>query len=99
MWSSFILSLALVPASWALALEKRSVPFGTIITGCTVPGVVALTFDDGPWIYTTDVLDKFKAAGQHATFFINGDNYDVIYNNNATIRRYITDGHQVASHT
>jgi hypothetical protein len=34
-------------------LEKRqsAVPFGVAITGCTVPGKVAITFDDGPFIY------------------------------------------------
>ncbi len=37
-----------------------SVPFGTIIESCTVPGTVALTFDDGPYIYTSQNLDTLK---------------------------------------
>ncbi|KAI9853144.1 MAG: hypothetical protein M1830_006742, partial [Pleopsidium flavum] len=35
------------PVSFALAAGS-SIPFGTIIDSCTVPGTVALTFDDGP---------------------------------------------------
>jgi peptidoglycan/xylan/chitin deacetylase (PgdA/CDA1 family) len=44
-------------------------------------------------------LDKLQAGGQRATFFLNGDNYDNIYYHNATVRRIITDGHQIGSHT
>jgi hypothetical protein len=34
-----------------------SVPYGQAIYDCVVDGVVALTFDDGPWTYTKDLLD------------------------------------------
>lgn len=40
-------------------LAKRAFPpFGQQIYGCTVPDVLAVAFDDGPWIYTDDMLDK-----------------------------------------
>jgi peptidoglycan/xylan/chitin deacetylase (PgdA/CDA1 family) len=78
---------------------KRTEPYGSVITSCTVPGTVALTFDDGPFIYTNDLLDKLAAVGFKASFFQNGQNWDNIYNYNATIQRMITDGHQVCSHT
>jgi hypothetical protein len=44
---------ALASAS-PVEIEKRqsSVPFGTVIYSCTVPGSFALAFDDGPYIYT-----------------------------------------------
>jgi peptidoglycan/xylan/chitin deacetylase (PgdA/CDA1 family) len=62
-------------AALALALpqqnQKRAA--GTIIEKCTVPGVVALTFDDGPYLYTQSVVDQLNAAGIHATFFQNGE--------------------------
>jgi hypothetical protein len=46
--SSLLAGLAL-----ATPLEKRqsAVPFGVAILSCTVPGKVAITFDDGPYIY------------------------------------------------
>jgi peptidoglycan/xylan/chitin deacetylase (PgdA/CDA1 family) len=79
-------------------LEKR-LAVGTVIETCTVPGVVALTFDDGPSIYTETLLDLLKINNQKATFFVNGQNYDNIHNYASTIQRMITEGHQVASHT
>lgn len=52
-----------------------AVPVGRAITSCTVPGTVALTFDDGPFDYTNKAMNLLKAAGFRATFFLNGDNY------------------------
>jgi peptidoglycan/xylan/chitin deacetylase (PgdA/CDA1 family) len=78
---------------------KRTEPYGSVITSCTAPGTVALTFDDGPYIYTETLLDKLDAAGFRATFFQNGQNWDSIYNYNSTLKRMISDGHQIASHT
>ena len=56
-------------------IASRDVPYGTILTHCTVPGVVALTFDDGPFTHTSHVLDLLDQYGAKATFFINGANY------------------------
>jgi len=39
------------------------------------------------------------AGGMKATFFVNGQNYDSIYNYIPTIQRMYNEGHQVASHT
>jgi peptidoglycan/xylan/chitin deacetylase (PgdA/CDA1 family) len=80
--------------------KRGSVPVdGKIILSCTVPGVVALTFDDGPFIYTQEIVDQLTAAGQRATFFQNGNNWDSIYNYNSTLLSMISGGHQIASHT
>lgn len=79
--------------------HKRAQPYGTILYNCVGTNKVALTFDDGPWIYTGGILDKLKAANMRATFFINGDNFDSIYNYNSTVFRFIADGHQIGSHT
>lgn len=35
--------------------------------------MVALTFDDGPSVYTDSILDTFEQYGQRCTFFIVGD--------------------------
>lgn len=72
---------------------------------CTEPGTVAITYDDGPYIYTNDVLDQFAERGFKATFFITGININKGSIDDAStpwpamIRRMIAEGHQVASHT
>jgi peptidoglycan/xylan/chitin deacetylase (PgdA/CDA1 family) len=38
------------------------------------PGDMALTFDDGPGIYTSHILDLFDQYNASATFFIVGNN-------------------------
>ncbi|ORY58035.1 uncharacterized protein BCR38DRAFT_75238 [Pseudomassariella vexata] len=82
-----------------------NVPYGVDISRCSVMGKVALTFDDGPYIYTSELLDILKKNNVKATFFVVGDNgskgqiqadssgYPAI------IRRMHAEGHQVASHT
>ncbi|ORX78617.1 glycoside hydrolase/deacetylase [Anaeromyces robustus] len=70
---------------------------------CTEPNTIALTFDDGPYIYTTDLLDQLKEAGIHATFFINGYNWwhdlETDPEKQAILTRAHNEGHQIASHT
>jgi len=72
-----------------------------IITNCKVPGTVALTFDDGPHIFTPNLLKLLKAANIKATFFVNGDNFGCIYDKKSadTVNQAIKDGHQIGSHT
>jgi len=72
-----------------------------IITSCTVPDTVALTFDDGPYLYMIDIASQLKAAGGKATFFVNGNNWNCIYaaHNLKRLKYVYYQGHQVASHT
>ncbi|KAF2266832.1 glycoside hydrolase/deacetylase, partial [Lojkania enalia] len=86
--------------------QLGSIPYGGEgIYFCEKPGTVAITYDDGPYIYTNEVLDMFAAYGFKATFFITGININKGAIDNeanpwpAMIRRMIADGHQVASHT
>jgi peptidoglycan/xylan/chitin deacetylase (PgdA/CDA1 family) len=44
------------------------------IYDCSVAGDVALTFDDGPFIYTSHILDLLAQYNAKATFFITGIN-------------------------
>ena len=78
-----------------------TVPVGSIIRSCTVPGTFALTFDDGPYIYTSKVLDILRDNNIHATFFLNGDNWQNILTDasQALVRRMNDEGHQIGSHT
>jgi peptidoglycan/xylan/chitin deacetylase (PgdA/CDA1 family) len=86
--------------------QLGAVPYGGEgIYDCVEPGTVAMTYDDGPYIYTNDVLDQFAAYGFKATFFITGINIgkgaidDETTPWPAMVRRMIAEGHQVASHT
>lgn len=61
------------------------------------PGLVALTFDDGPDpVWTPKILDVLKAAKAPATFFIVGEN---ALTQRALLERLIAEGHEVGSHT
>lgn len=78
---------------------------GEGIYSCVVPGTVAITYDDGPYSYTTDVINAFNTAGFKATFFITGKNIgkgaidDTSLLWPGMIKEMIKGGHQVASHT
>lgn len=39
------------------------------IYDCVTDGDIALTFDDGPYLYTNDLLDKLKVRIPLAVFF------------------------------
>jgi peptidoglycan/xylan/chitin deacetylase (PgdA/CDA1 family) len=79
--------------------KKRALSAGFAIYSCTTPGTVALTFDDGPFVYTDSVLDQLASVGFQATFFLNGYNLGNIEDYQYTVDRMINEGHQVASHT
>ncbi|KAF8683313.1 Polysaccharide deacetylase [Rhizoctonia solani] len=72
-----------------------------VITKCTVPNTVALTFDDGPYLYTYEISERILQAGGKATFFVNGNNYQCIYHpDNVNRIKYLYEkGHQIGSHT
>jgi len=81
-----------------------NVPYGQTIYNCRVPGIAALTFDDGPYAWTNELLDLLARNGVRATFFINGDNWGPDFTNPYSgkpplIQRMIRDGHQIGSHT
>lgn len=57
---------------------------------------IAITFDDGPGAYTAQLLDELAARDVKATFFVSGyraANYP------ETLKRMVSEGHQLASHT
>ena len=91
------LAAAAASASPLAGLQKRAA--ATVYASCTQPGVVALSFDDGPYAYTDDVLDQLDAAGFKATFFLNGENWGNIYDYAGTVQRADALGNQIGSHT
>jgi len=61
--------------------------------------MIALTFDDGPYIYEASLLEQFNAVGGKITLFVNGNNWDCIYNHVDTLQEAFTGGHQIGHHT
>lgn len=104
--SFFIVRIATLAAALAGALQVSAAPARArapagVVTECSVPNTVAITFDDGPYTWTKELVDFLDANGAKGTFFFNGDNYGCIYDEqNAERVKYVYDkGHQVASHT
>ncbi|KDQ17143.1 carbohydrate esterase family 4 protein [Botryobasidium botryosum FD-172 SS1] len=94
----FHLSSVLAVAS-ALALPRQQL--ANVYTSCTVPNTAALTFDDGPYIWHKNVVDTLDAAGVKGTFFMNGNNWDCIYDEDGVdrVQYSYSRGHQIGSHT
>jgi peptidoglycan/xylan/chitin deacetylase (PgdA/CDA1 family) len=83
---------------------KGSITYTEDIYDCVESNVVALSYDDGPFNYTSQLLDLLKQYGFQATFFITGNNngkgeIDLTAPYPDLIKRMIAEGHQVASHT
>jgi peptidoglycan/xylan/chitin deacetylase (PgdA/CDA1 family) len=78
---------------------------GEGIEQCMNDGDIALTFDDGPFNFTSHLLDVLASYGAKATFFITGNNLgkgqiDVEETGwPDVIRRMHREGHQIAAHT
>ena len=73
----------------------------SVINNCTIPGMMAMTFDDGPGALISQLLDLLAEYGVKATFFINAfNNGDITTPYDASNLFYAySDGHQIASHT
>ncbi|RDL29984.1 Glycoside hydrolase [Venustampulla echinocandica] len=90
-----------VPAPNPLALlNARAGPAaGSVITSCTQPNTIALTFDDGPYQYEGAIVQALNAAGAKGTFFVTGTLYNCIYSQASQLKATYAAGHQIASHT
>ncbi|MCO5972012.1 polysaccharide deacetylase family protein [Actinoallomurus soli] len=91
----------LSPASKADTEKARTVVTNAMLQAartdnrCT-RGRVALTFDDGPDIYTPQILKVLRAYGVRATFFAMGQKAAA---RPALIRAEVADGHLVENHS
>ncbi|KAG5913584.1 hypothetical protein E4U53_004833 [Claviceps sorghi] len=92
--------------TWPLARPRiGNVPYGPVMTSCTQPGMVALTFDDGPYTFTGDLLDLLDALDAKATFFVTGNNLAKGHMDDAStpwpslLHRMHSAGHHIGSHT
>ncbi|KAG6812666.1 hypothetical protein H0H92_001424 [Tricholoma furcatifolium] len=96
MLTSTTIALLLAGVVSASPLKRTSYP--AVITECTVPNTAALTFAK---LYSKDVSDTLKAAGAVGTFFMNGNNWDCIYDDDVApnVLYALQSGHQIAAHT
>ncbi|KAF9898989.1 hypothetical protein BX616_003388 [Lobosporangium transversale] len=72
---------------------------GGPIRRCIDPDMLALTFDDGPFLYTSELLDYLDDQGVKVTLFMNGDSASYIEDHEDIVRRAYRSGHQIGSHT
>lgn len=96
-----IATLTLAALAYSTPVQEKRQALARVITKCTTPNTVALTFDDGPWVYLYDVSKALVSYNATGTFFFNGNNYGCIYDADEAKRVLYAyqKGHQVASHT
>ncbi|HKQ79968.1 MAG TPA: glycosyltransferase [Blastocatellia bacterium] len=87
------------PSTELIAAERyRKIPSSYVIRRAGYkPGLVALTFDDGPDpVWTPRILDILKQARVPASFFIIGQNGQA---NPKLVKRVVADGHEIGNHS
>ena len=92
-------TISVDPATGFISAEAyKTLPGGYVIQRYgSHPGLVALTFDDGPDArWTARLLDILKAKHAPATFFVIGQN---MQKRPDLVRREVADGHIVGNHT
>ncbi|MBW0503710.1 hypothetical protein O181_043425 [Austropuccinia psidii MF-1] len=72
-----------------------------VITTCKTKGTFALTFDDGPYLYENQISDYLTSRKIQGTFFVNGYNYDCIYDQKfvSQLQHTFKQGHLIGSHS
>ncbi|KAF9279184.1 hypothetical protein BGZ68_008075 [Mortierella alpina] len=84
----------------SLELKRIKAKSGlNVITSCDLPNTLAITFDDGPFEYTAELLDLLNQEQIKATFFMNGKSIGDIVKFEDVVKRAYDEGHHVASHT
>ncbi len=91
----FILFSANVFADHYPKPTQRMVP---LVLDCRSPGMVALTFDDGPSENFEAVLGTLKNHDIKATFFLLGHKLEKQYHIDRALKA-IADGHQIENHS
>lgn len=77
-------------AAAPVEVKKKDEPY------CARYKCIALTFDDGPWPYTPELLDTLKKRKAKATFFLLGRK---VANRPELTRRIVAEGHEIGNHT
>ncbi|KAF9151559.1 hypothetical protein BG015_006529 [Linnemannia schmuckeri] len=69
------------------------------VSKCKMPGVVAYTFDDGPYLYNDQLLEILKKKNVVATFYLVGQMVNKTLQQQGSLKKMLEHGHQLASHT
>lgn len=78
----------------ASSIQRKVVVYKNVASGCIDPGVIYLTFDDGPQAGTTEqILNILKEENVKATFFVTSKGPDHL------LKREYEEGHAIALHT
>lgn len=96
--SVLLISLALAiykPPNWLIQRLQRRYP-DVIFTIPTTHKILALTIDDGPSPYTSEINHTLRTHSANATFFLIGSN---IPGHEATLRDLLRNCHELANHT
>lgn len=75
--------------------EFRTVDYAGPVVDPSRP-MIALTFDDGPGVYTDEILDALELYGGRATFFVIGENAERFP---GQVKRASDMGMEIANHT
>ncbi len=82
---------------WYAASFPRSQVFGpTLVRGPIQGKRIALTFDDGPSLFTVQILDILRERQVKAAFFVLGKNAE---KHPEILRRMSAEGHTIGNHT
>lgn len=76
-----------------VAKEKIKLPYKTIDP---YQKALALTFDDGPTKYTTQIVKILKKYDANATFFILGNKVEIYYD---TLKEVLENGNEIGNHS
>ncbi|KAF9403939.1 Carbohydrate esterase 4 protein [Podila epigama] len=73
---------------------------GSVHDACSSKDTYAIAFDDSPGQLTDELLDFLDEQNLKVTFFVNGDNWNCIYNTESKrlLRRAYVAQHQIAAH-
>lgn len=96
-----VFSLVALAQAHKLSIIKHRSVETEVITACTKSDSFALTYDDGPHIYEDKLADYLHDRDIKGTFFLNGNNWNCIYDEEivAKLKHTFGQGHLIASHT
>ena len=86
--------LGVMEVDWASLFQAMAAEEDEI--NCYEVACVALTFDDGPSVYTEGLLDILQEHEVQVTFFILGQSARI---QSETVSRMFAEGHQIGNHT
>ena len=86
--------LGVMEVDWASLFQAKAAAEDEI--NCYEVACVALTFDDGPSVYTEGLLDILQEHEVQVTFFILGQSARI---QSETVSRMFAEGHQIGNHT